>query len=304
MKLMLMSGGFEHQSKSNMGHSDDSSVPFLADLKNEYPATEKAHISPRGSLRTTTSSKAQTYFWIPCIIVITLLSNTATYLITYQSQGNLDKTCAKHTSQSWSPVLDKVELKYETVRFNGSLFTNTIYREDPSPEVDQAWYNLGTNYKAIIIPTEDAPKAGISLDHFRVDEKDGGPGYPATVEVLHQLHCLNLLRQGLYYNSEYYHKRGEGPFKNEEFVLKAHINHCLDTIRQRLMCTAETDAHPYLWAMSGQHTHLYPDFNRDHKCKNFDDIRKFAEEHQAPWRDDGELDVQPKEGEIVLPGIP
>lgn len=42
----------------------------------------------------------------------------------------------------------------------------------------------------MIIPIEDAPRAGISLDHFRVDEKDGGPGYPATVESLHQLHCL------------------------------------------------------------------------------------------------------------------
>ncbi|KAJ8061659.1 hypothetical protein OCU04_009460 [Sclerotinia nivalis] len=284
-----------------MGHSDDSSVPFLADLENEYAAAEKSHTSPRDSPRTT---KVQTCFWISCIIVVTLLSNTATYLATYKSQGNLDRACAKHTAQYWSPILDNVDIKYETVRFNGSLFTNTIYREDPSPEVDEAWYNLGTKYKAMIIPIEDAPRAGISLDHFRVDEKDGGPGYPATVEALHQLHCLNLLRQGLYYNSEYYHKLGEGPFKNEEYVLKAHINHCLDTIRQRLMCSADTGAHPYLWAKSGKNAHLYPDFNRDFKCKNFDAIRQFAEEHQAPWREDGELDVQPKEGEVILPGIP
>lgn len=70
------------------------------------------------------------------------------------------------------------------------------------------------------------------------------------------------------------------------------------------MCTADTGVHPYLWAMSGKNAHLYPDFNRDHKCRNFDDIRRFAKEHQAPWGEDGELDVQPKEGEAILPAIP
>lgn len=48
------------------------------------------------------------------------------------------------------PILDSVDIKYETVRFNGSLFTNTIYREDPSPEVDQAWYDLGTKCMSFI----------------------------------------------------------------------------------------------------------------------------------------------------------
>lgn len=70
------------------------------------------------------------------------------------------------------------------------------------------------------------------------------------------------------------------------------------------MCSADTGAHPYLWAKSGKNAHLYPDFNRDFRCKNFDAIRQFAGDHQAPWREDGQLDVNPKEGEVVLPGIP
>lgn len=146
-----------------MGNSHDSSVPFLADLENEYAAAEKSDASSRDSPKTTKSSKAQTYLWISCIIVITLLSNTATYLITHRFKENLEKACAKHTAQYLSelpkfhdplkhmtyvltvtgPILDNTDIKYETVRFNGSLFTNTIYREDPSPEVDEAWLNLG-----------------------------------------------------------------------------------------------------------------------------------------------------------------
>lgn len=146
-----------------MGNSDESSVPFLADLENEYTGTEKSHISPLDNPRITKCSKKQTCFWISCMVVVTLLTNTATYLTTHQPLRNLDNVCAKHTSQTWSqlpklcllksitreltltgPILDNIDIEYETVRFNGSLFTNTIYREEPSPEVDEAWHNLGT----------------------------------------------------------------------------------------------------------------------------------------------------------------
>lgn len=147
-----------------MGHSDESSVPFLSDLENEYTVAEKPHILPQDSPKIIKSSRTQTCFWVFCIFVVTLLSNIATYLATYKFQEDLDKTCSRHTTQNWSqqlkfhdllhlihkliftgPILDGVDIKYETVRFNGSLFRNTIYRQDPSPEVDEAWYNLGTN---------------------------------------------------------------------------------------------------------------------------------------------------------------
>lgn len=78
-------------------------------------------------------------------------------------------------------------------------------------------------------------------------EEQGGPGYPVTVEVLHQLHCLvrrrapsplhspnenpscidtsqNLLRQSSYLNIDYYKAQGKGPFVNSEATLKYHIS--------------------------------------------------------------------------------
>jgi hypothetical protein len=36
-------------------------------------------------------------------------------------------------------------MTYSDVRFNGSLFASQIYRQPPSPDVDQAWIDLGLN---------------------------------------------------------------------------------------------------------------------------------------------------------------
>ena len=57
--------------------------------------------------------------------------------------------------------------------------------------------------------------------------------------------------------------------------------HCLDMIRQRLMCTADTGlvADVRIKGYKGP----YPDFDAvPHKCKNFEDIQKWAYEHQLP----------------------
>ena len=65
------------------------------------------------------------------------------------------------------------------------------------------------------------------------------------------------------------------------------------------MCTADTGLHPFLWA--GSPPHIFPDFNRQYKCRNFDEIREYAKMHQATY---DELDVFPQEGELVLDAIP
>lgn len=81
------------------------------------------------------------------------------------------------------------------------------------------------------------------------------------------------------------------------------LGHCLDSIRQKLMCSADTELHPYFWVKAGEKPHIFPDFSRDFKCRNFHDIREYAERHQAPWGDDA-IDVIPKEGELVLDETP
>ena len=40
-----------------------------------------------------------------------------------------------------------------------------------------------------------------------------------------------MLRQGLYYNYEHYHKLGKGAFKNDDHILQLHISEsCTDLL--------------------------------------------------------------------------
>ena len=76
----------------------------------------------------------------------------------------------------------------------------------------------------IIVPKHMAKQVGFREDdHMQLNAKYGG-GYPAFVEGLHQLHCLNLLRQALYYNYEYYHSEGKAAFSDPEDVQRWHVS--------------------------------------------------------------------------------
>lgn len=148
-----------------------------------------------------------------------------------------------------------------------------------------------------IIPLEDGRKAGLTDDHVQIQEKYGG-GFLVNVEGLHHLHCLNLVRQSTYYNFEYYSSRKLGAFVNEESMLKMHvckfssvfsgqktaadipIAHCLDILRQQLMCTVDMGILGQVWWNKDNPT-AFPDFNTKHTCRNYDAVRKWGFEHQA-----------------------
>jgi hypothetical protein len=72
-----------------------------------------------------------------------------------------------------------------------------------------------------------------------------------------------------------------GPFANEEPIVKVHITHCLDILRQQLMCTVDTGVLGQVWVYPG-HPEPFVDFNTKHTCKNFDAIRAWAEVRQLP----------------------
>jgi hypothetical protein len=162
----------------------------------------------------------------PTIAYIAILigSNVFAIIITLFISNrlfNADSFCIRHTSV-YSQVVNEVDITYSTVQYNGSFFHQTVYRGDASPEVDEAWAALGVDYRAMAVPPNEAIKSGIAKDQVHLKEKYGG-AYPANVEGLHHLHCLNLLRQSLPWNIDYYKAKGEGPFSNEDYILKVHI---------------------------------------------------------------------------------
>ena len=102
-----------------------------------------------------------------------------------------------------APVIQEVDIEFDVVHFNGSLFKRNLFRQDAGSEVDEAWESLGVDCefiyhisnqltlvdRAAIVPIELAEISGLTPYHVQVRPEYGG-GFPANVEGLHHLHCL------------------------------------------------------------------------------------------------------------------
>jgi hypothetical protein len=51
-----------------------------------------------------------------------------------------------------APILKEVDNSYHTVRFNGSLLKENVFRQEAGPEVDAAWASIGVNCQSLIPP--------------------------------------------------------------------------------------------------------------------------------------------------------
>ena len=77
----------------------------------------------------------------------------------------------------------------------------------------------------IVIPEDNLDDiARFGLDPGMVKRKPSqGGGFVVEAEGLHHLHCLNLVRQAVWFNYDYYKAQGGGPFKNEDNILRKHV---------------------------------------------------------------------------------
>ncbi|KAL4779836.1 hypothetical protein BJX76DRAFT_351455 [Aspergillus varians] len=264
---------------------------LLTDSEHTFPRTYQNDEQQRGYSR---------WWTIGLLIVTTSLSCMIGIVIGYRHH-DFDTICSTHTSH-YSSVLSAVPIKYHLQRYNGSLLRENVFRQDAGPEVDAAWAGLGVHYRPIRVPVKEAEKSGIASDQVQINEAYGG-GYPANVEGLHHLHCLNLLRQSLYYNYEYYHVKGAGPFKNNDFIVRRHVSHCLDIIRQQLMCTIDVGVLGQVWVHPDRPS-AFVDFNTEHQCRNFEDIRAWAERNQLPADTPRDFLQPPRVGDRVYSEIP
>ncbi|KAG9669234.1 hypothetical protein KCU99_g7487, partial [Aureobasidium melanogenum] len=123
-----------------------------------------------------------------------------------------------------------------------------------------------------------------------------GTDYNKVKSSLQQIKEADL--KGSWYNYSHYKDQGAGPFANTEDILKVHYTHCLDILCQQIMCTAETGVFGQWWVKD---IGPFVDFNTKHKCKNFEDIRVWAEKKQVR---DGEREVEFRDGDMVLDSIP
>ncbi|KAK7952896.1 tat pathway signal sequence [Apiospora saccharicola] len=108
--------------------------------------------------------------------------------------------------------------------------------------------------------------------------------------------------------------RGWGPFSNPEGILRRHVDHCLEILRQAVMCQPDTGVFGQYWvaatnasgSWSGEDLGERPfvDFHTTHRCKNFEELRDWVVEHQISANLKRAAKLERRPGDRVLPGIP
>ncbi|KAE9401368.1 hypothetical protein BT96DRAFT_773808, partial [Gymnopus androsaceus JB14] len=167
-------------------------------------------------------------------------------------------------------------VEYNTVTFDGTFRYPSIYRGTPTPELDAAWDRITLPaVQPLSISRETLLKIG-KVDKpslVRYLEEDGG-GYMASLEVVHQLHCLNMLRKYTYND---YYKEFDKAFTVDPEKFRTHLDHCVEILRQELMCIADVGVITYEWVDGWELP--YPDFNTVHQCRNFEKVLDWAYSH-------------------------
>ncbi|CAK1355972.1 hypothetical protein CB0940_00363 [Cercospora beticola] len=199
-----------------------------------------------------------------------------------------------------SPVSRDLDIAFHETQFEGHFMDENIYRLKGNNETDAAWEALGIDYRSMQIPKDVGLSTGLRPGHVQINDKYGG-GFPAHLEGLHHLHCLNLVRQALYYNIDYYRAKGTGAFVNDEMVVQKHVSHCLDIVRQQLMCQVDVGVLGQVWWQPKDTPVPEPfvDFNTKHVCRNFEAVRQWAEERQMPIETPDDFLAPPEPGSVL-----
>ncbi|KAL2060281.1 hypothetical protein VTL71DRAFT_9676 [Oculimacula yallundae] len=150
--------------------------------------------------------------------------------------------------------------------YNQPLDPNEVtYIGPPSPAIDAAWKNL---LHAQYIALSTSETAQIPAAHRAPIFYNGEHNF-MELSVFHNLHCLNELRLTLDHGHE----------KSEDWMHegRAHLDHCVDQIRQALMCHADLTPVPMMPVVGGPERSILGN-GEVHTCRDFDAIWAWVEE--------------------------
>ncbi|KAK6864181.1 hypothetical protein PG995_000709 [Apiospora arundinis] len=211
-------------------------------------------------------SKITPYWqWIAHVV---LLSLSLTILaLSFCVRSSRHCPVSERPPETYSPALSAI--KYEIQHFDLPPVPEGPFI-GKGPEVDKMW-----DYITDDGDDQDGPGPGRrARDH---EPGDGEKGYRVAVEVFHQLHCLNLMRQA---NHKAHYAPLGGDTAAPKHDLHNHIDHCVDALRQFVMCQADVNVFAFRFPFNDGDP--WPDYTTPHVCRNYENIRRWAVDHGVP----------------------
>ncbi|KAJ6595561.1 hypothetical protein DFH09DRAFT_1357509 [Mycena vulgaris] len=172
----------------------------------------------------------------------------------------------------YSPALDAVEHEVQVYNlgFPGDL---SPFQIPSSPTLDQMWSDL-YNFGISRITKEEA--ARLPNKTHAIPGDDGH--YIAELDVFHTLHCLNKVRMAL--DPDYYSDWRISTTNNwipSQKNATEHVSHCVNWIRQSVMCAGDTSVIVWQWEKSMNASIVKG--NVAHTCRKFDRLQDWGKEH-------------------------
>ncbi|KAF7197260.1 hypothetical protein HII31_01415 [Pseudocercospora fuligena] len=281
---MLSAWQRQHDRKDYLKIHDDSDAA-VHDIGNDF---DSLVLQPRRQRRGLRS----------CLVVVT-------YLLTF-SAGLMSEIIIRQLfSHIQHPIYADVDRTLYPNHFSPVHFNNTRYSQPVSiakDAVEEAWIDLGAFCTAILrltyadasvfIPDYYAADFGFNAQDHIMSGPENFPqlereGFFADITAFHYLHCLNLLRESLWFNHEYYRSIHSISFtSDQEELLIGHVGHCVDSIREMIMCEAYDELLPYKYyhLANGKKTTV-TDFEHSKRlCHNFESLREWAYKGQVPGK--------------------
>ena len=75
-------------------------------------------------------------------------------------------------------------------------------------------------------------------------------------------------------------------FTDPEDIIRAHVDHCIDMLRQAFLCQGDVGIITYKWV---EDFGIYPNFSTKHKCRKIDKIVEWADRHSTPVEDPSQV---------------
>ncbi|KAL9089585.1 MAG: hypothetical protein Q9159_002463 [Coniocarpon cinnabarinum] len=111
---------------------------------------------------------------------------------------------------------------------NFTIAAESLFAGNRSVETDNAWNDLLANINI-----------RVSADELSAQNLTSVPlprgGYLAWPEALHQLHCVKRIRKWVYREQYLPHL---GPDEEQHWLV--HMDHCIELLRQAIMCRPDT----------------------------------------------------------------
>jgi len=165
-----------------------------------------------------------------------------------------------HPDLIFSPAREAVE--YQLVHAENDLMKKSPYSGFPSPEGDAAWRELLKNSN-IRITAEELKK----LNRSSIQLQDGSGDFFGGLSAHHHLHCLKSARRVIWRD---HYELPEEPWK------WSHLDHCLEDLRQTIMCNADFSIITYDWLPN--YRRPWANFKVDGECVNWEKLDAWAGE--------------------------